>query len=257
MGEQHLLSWGLLAGEVPGPARAAMTSIFLMANGASSRFPGKHLKLIGGEPIISRTIKKLHQYPYPVYLVAHDPDILACRNGCHAINPGPVPLLAESIEATAPYWTNRTVILLGDVTFTDRALEFILSVNRLAFVGSCRGDRIKKFHERYALVFTKDDEETILSSIKGLKNVGVPRFNSGGLNKLACAIEHPMAYPPLLRLVNKIPEMRVIRWNIGDWIYFRYIEHMPWKARFIELDDPDTEDIDTPEDYAAYLERIQ
>jgi hypothetical protein len=243
-----------------------MTSIFLMANGSATRFPGrcKHTVDIGGEPLIARTIRQLSSYPAPVYLVTHKPEIIAHANGCGIINPGPTRTLAESILSTEPKWTNRNIILLGDVVFTHQAISTIFSCDTLRFIGSDHRDRIKPQDERYALVFTKRDIPAVKDACNTLIAIReVYAYHHAGLKLLSRVMLGPITIRiyllciyPLLSM-GLIPEEIAGR-HIHDFFYYNFcMPEQNWKYRFMEVNDPMVEDLDTPEDYAAYLERMQ
>jgi hypothetical protein len=247
----------VLAGSLPGPEGCPVnTAVFIMANGRATRLPGKHLKPIRGEPLISRTLRQLKGHDVRVYVVAHNPRILALSDTC-VINPGPNQQLAESILQTEISWTDRNIVLMGDVVFSDDAIQKIITINQLAVVGSVRQDRIKRGAERYALVFLKKDIPLIKKALKGFitdKLIQDTDLHSG-LKHISCSMTNPYLYPLLYHTILFCHETHLFGRDIQGFMKHHILFKMPWKRYFVELDEPMVDDIDTQDQYEAVLRR--
>jgi hypothetical protein len=116
-------------------------ALFMLCAGSGERW-NEHLGVpkqlihFGGEPLIERTARQVEALEplATIRCVVRDRRISLRRHQTVLLPPNRS--LAETILATAPYWTDRNVLLLGDVFFSNRALSLILNSRReLSFFG--------------------------------------------------------------------------------------------------------------------------
>ena len=110
--------------------------VILMCAGRAERWGKylgvhKHLIVFDGEPLLDRTLRLIRQHTSaPIVIVAFDPQY--ARDGCERFEPqhGPTDFCdTDKFLSSAELWsdTGQTVILYGDVFFTEQAMQTILS----------------------------------------------------------------------------------------------------------------------------------
>jgi hypothetical protein len=117
-----------------------MLSIFILCAGSGERWNQylgvpKQMIPFGNETLIERTLRLLSkQDQRRVVCVVRDSEMTLTRYNTLSLSRSDS--LAETILATRPYWSDRNMFFLGDVFFSERAVERILSCERrLAFFG--------------------------------------------------------------------------------------------------------------------------
>jgi len=135
-----------------------MDTVLIMAAGTHERFPGviKQLMYVGEESIIGRTVRQVNEREREPWIVTHEQYIIdEFQTTMHEI-PYRRDCLLASILSTHRFWDNRMTVLLGDVVYTDAALDTIFADHRYpAFFGNKR--------DIFALVF--DDCEGMARTI--------------------------------------------------------------------------------------------
>ena len=235
-------------------------SVFILAAGSARRFNGtvKQLLPVNGEPIIRRMIRQVreHKPDAAIYIVTWHPELMF--PDVNIINTILQPeQLAHSMLWSEPYWGPRNIFLLGDVIFGDRAIQMVLDyTGPLAVFG--RDECPIKGNERMALSFPIWGKGAFLQ----LLHKSIPLFrntaleNSGGICKVCLAtkpywkmiltncVQFRSIFYPLVR-----PFRDFFVWHVlGGPLWY------PETFRTILIDDDITTDIDTPEEYAAFLE---
>lgn len=125
--------------------------IFILAAGEGQRWavngadvPAKQLVPFKGEPLILRTLNQIERL-FGSHLASPEVVVVARRNEIREVVRPPAwvffPLefdqAIDTLASTEPLWMNRNVVLLGDVLYTDAALEKIVNCpDRLQFFGS-------------------------------------------------------------------------------------------------------------------------
>lgn len=110
--------------------------ILVMAQGNTTRFPGKHFSPINGEPLLQRTLRLCRTLTSSEVIVIGwntDP-FMALRSNLHTL-PNPGHGLLDGIWATRPLWSTYTTLLLGDVVFSRTALQQCLDLKKFTFFG--------------------------------------------------------------------------------------------------------------------------
>ena len=114
-----------------------MKTVIIMCDGLGNRWISpdvkyKHLIPFDGIPLVFRTIHQLQQYPCNIILIApeefkdydHYPDeVFHTSLGYRETEPR---TLLDGILRTKALWTEDTIILLGDVVFSNAAIKMLL-----------------------------------------------------------------------------------------------------------------------------------
>lgn len=126
-------------------------SVLILAAGTNSRWPvdapPKELALICGEPILARTVRLVDAFGFvPTLVTQRNALSLTARNWNPNVslvtvsNPLPRRSKSECLLTLRDQWwgTTRTVVLLGDVVYTEALLQRVLSltVPRARFYGT-------------------------------------------------------------------------------------------------------------------------
>jgi len=237
-------------------------SVFILAAGSARRFNGtvKQLLPVNGEPIIRRMIRQVreHKPDAAIYIVTWHPELMF--PDVNIINTILQPeQLAHSMLWSEPYWGPRNIFLLGDVIFGDRAIQMVLDYTGPLAVFGREKCPVKDHSERFSLSFAYREKE----SLKDLCHKTASLFrntawqNSGGLRNLCLATQ------PYIKMIltNCVPFRSILYplvRPVRDFILWHILGGERWKPgpaiNLVLIDDDITTDIDTPEDYAAFLE---
>jgi hypothetical protein len=207
-------------------------SVILMCAGRAERWGRhlgvhKHLIPIDGERLLDRTLRlvRRHTPDAPVVIVAFDPQY--ARDGCERFEPahGPVDFCdTDKFLSAESRWADRgqTVILYGDVFFTEAAMATILSyTGPHRFFGRREGSFFtgRPWREMFALSFPADERHWM--------------------------------HDQLLRLRHDLLTGRSPRG--GGWELFHQLHGRTWD-NFIVIDDF-TDDFDFPSDFDRWFRR--
>ncbi len=115
-----------------------MTRIIILCAGQANRWAPKSLKQlvpIDGEPLLHRTVRLLRSFEYDdIYIACIDPKLRI--EGCKHFTPSDARWTASTLYSSRHLWDNRTIILLGDVYYTEESLTKILECpSELKFIG--------------------------------------------------------------------------------------------------------------------------
>jgi hypothetical protein len=156
-------------------------SVILMCAGRAERWGRhlgvhKHLVQVDGEPLLDRTLRLVRRHtPAPIVIVAFDPQYE--RDGCERFEPehGPLDFCdTDKFLSAESRWAEvgRTVILYGDVFFTEAAMAAILSYagphqffgrrERSYFTG-------RPWREMFALSFPADERQWLRQQMLRLR----------------------------------------------------------------------------------------
>jgi hypothetical protein len=201
----------------------------------------KHFAKLNGEPLLERTIRLLKNEGLTkdeIIVVSHDYKLDT------ALNYRPDPQLhieysdASKFLDSTDLWdkAGRTLIIYGDVYFTEKAMHTIVSYPLKDWRLFCRPGRSKhtgtRWGECFAISFyTKDHEKALreLHRIARLKNIGhIDRC--GGWE--------------WVRAMHGLPDERIRK------------PHLVTCPLYFTIDDM-TDDIDYPEDYDRLKERLE
>jgi len=111
-------------------------TVIIMANGQNTRWNGENkcLALIDNEPLICRTIRQVREYGVEPYVATSVKEVKK-NVDCKIIDVGFTQSAEETWYKTKDFWKGRTVILWGDVYFSDRTIKEIMVSQGLKFFG--------------------------------------------------------------------------------------------------------------------------
>lgn len=126
--------------------------VFILAAGSAERWDGpvqKQLVDVGGQPLIGRMVEQVESIiGVGPWIVSNDREILF-QSGRQFL-PQNDDRLVDTLDSTTNEWADRTIILLGDVYYTDSVLTDILTSDvSLKFYG--------RLLEIYGLSFAYQD----------------------------------------------------------------------------------------------------
>lgn len=179
-----------------------MSVVIVMCQGQQRRLPNlthsKHMLEVGGEPILSRTLRLLATHiggasKCPV-VVFGNKDLMPAlqageraglRSPLLAQFPAPGTCVVDGILAAraAWDWDGRTTILLGDVVWSSLALTaFLLDQRPLVFAGT--PDISNSGGEVFGVSFTNEKEMTVLTMSCPCRKVNFSIPQGGHLRRL-------------------------------------------------------------------------
>jgi hypothetical protein len=208
--------------------------VIIAASGSQSKW-GRHLGVPShlapltrhdGQPLIERTIEQLSAYGHEVHLLTpNDPAYLHLQATRHIVQE----YKQSEFEASRPFWDpeGRTILFLGDVYFSDQAIERIMHYGKRQYMAFGRFGPSRITGTPYGELFAASwYGEHIIQMDAYLRNVHAIRA-SGKITR-----------PPgwmLLRSWQRTPLQR----------------HKVLPKHFIEIND-ETDDIDFPVDYERH-----
>lgn len=207
--------------------------IILIAAGDATRWGNylgvpKHYAKIGGEPVIERTVRLLKERGQSdLWVVSKDYEIDGVHNYHPKLNPRNHD--ADKFISSQQLWhpTERTIVIYGDVYFTEAAIDTILANDTEYYRLFCRPTGNKEFSypygECFAISFHPADHDRLRYNLKRLVHLyrADVIYRIGGWE--------------LTRLMASVP--------IG-----KMHQHKKWLANYFVIDDQ-TNDIDYPSDY--------
>lgn len=112
-------------------------TVLILAAGEAKRLNGVKKQLLTlktGETIISRTLRQCRKREASPVIVTRDGEI-AAQNGGYAFVPSHYSRTVNTFLSTAPVWGNETIILLGDVVYSEPVMDRIFASDDLAVFG--------------------------------------------------------------------------------------------------------------------------
>ena len=107
------------------------TKVLILCAGESTRWGNylgvpKQLILINGESLLERMVRLLRaQGYYDIEVISHDERLLL--SNCGFFKPSRFRWTVESLLSTHSLWKDKTLVLLGDVFFTEPAIYTIIN----------------------------------------------------------------------------------------------------------------------------------
>lgn len=141
-----------------------MEEVFILCAGDSKRWSWentpKFFVPVFGDKLLPRTIKQVSRYDYTPMVVTHRTDVSSRLEGsCGFIDPESRLYTCDTLYSTSKFWEDRTIVLLGDVLYSNSVMNKIISHKEdIIFYGNIREREI------YALTFT--DRSRILKGIQ-------------------------------------------------------------------------------------------
>ncbi len=165
-----------------------MTTAIILCAGHQRRFEGwntpKQLVDINGEAALERTIRQLKANGITeTTVVAHDKRL--ARPGIHFFTPERHRWLAETLLSTHELWEARTLILLGDVVFSETAITTMVNATASPlFMGrpGANNYTMCPWSELFGVAFDEAD----FSHMAAIAKKGIGHGLEGGPGKLSC-----------------------------------------------------------------------
>jgi hypothetical protein len=177
------------------------TIALVLCAGDAVRMDGvkKQLLSIGQTTILGRILDQMHEFEQRTILVTHDQEIALFHDLVH--NPENRRTTCETLLSTSHLWTDRTIVLLGDVIYSDRVLGEIMNCHEsLKLFGNSA--------EIFAVVFDKNFHE----EIKPLLLDGSKRFPG----KLRCFFHAYCDFEPGKGIAEPLDNNEVF-FRTHDW----------------------------------------
>lgn len=114
---------------------------FILAAGNAERHNGgnKPLLKVGDETLLERMVRQVRPHVKAIWIVTHRNEIFHPQ--CNRMYPSSHDCICDTLNSSSLLWClgSRTVVLLGDVYYTDTAISFILGYDRAvtAFGDGC------------------------------------------------------------------------------------------------------------------------
>lgn len=101
------------------------TIVLILAAGKALRMKGclKQLLPIGDTTIIQRILTQVENRGHRAIVITHNDEIAAIHDRVH--NPKNRETTCNSLLSTAHLWDDRTIVLLGDVIYSDKTMDDI------------------------------------------------------------------------------------------------------------------------------------
>lgn len=218
-----------------------MTRYILAIAGDGSRWNNhlgvrKHFAPINGEPLILRTIRQIRQFD-------KDAEIYIGQNPKYKVSIPDVTIYdgttykkgAESDRyfASTPFWNRegRTVLIWGDVYFTDDAVEKLtkLSDTWLRY-GRVGGSSLKGWGEEFAISFNPEHQDLVFKSCKKVE-------------KLSLEVGHQL-YGAIYLAMLGVSDSDIVNYSASGL--------KPNLGNMVEIND-ETDDFDFPSDYDKFV----
>lgn len=217
-----------------------MTKYIIIAAGEATRWGNhlgvpKHFAVINGEPIIKRTVRQLRERDVAqddIFVVSKDYELSGVVNVYPKLNHKNAE--ADKFLSSRGYWSKhgRTVILLGDVYFTDNAIDKIMNDMNRNWTFYCRPEPHEKYGypwgEGFAVSFYPKDIRTAENKLHKITEV----YRRGDLKRC------------------------------GGWEWARAMANMNLTKHYNELNvytiiSDATNDIDFPDDYERLRKAVE
>jgi hypothetical protein len=133
----------------------------ILAASPKTRWQGpepKQLALVAGTPVITRTVRQLNEREIKNIVVTHDPEIERVVDA--TFKPEKRRWWSETLLSTQSLWDGDVAVLNGDVVFSEKALDRILSGGLHVY-----GQRRPKW-EAFAASFGRDDYKKVLQAAR-------------------------------------------------------------------------------------------
>ncbi len=206
--------------------------VLILAAGEQTRWGDngrpKQLVDIGGEPLLVRLVRQCRERGHEPVVVTHD-DRLKLSQRTFA--PAARRWVVETLLFTRELWEPRTVVLLGDVVFTEEAIDKVLACRSPMQVfgrKELRWRLVGRYYEIFALSFDRACHQrigwTLDKSIEeALRRPGPLAGKLRTFYEVYCGLD-----------LGSFQHEDEVFYPIEDW----------------------TEDIDAPEDYQQFVDMI-
>jgi len=172
--------------------------VLILCAGESTRWGNylglpKQLISFNGEPLLKRTVRLLNdQRCYDIMIISHNEQLQL--SNCGFFKPPKHRWTVETLLSTYPLWSERTIILLGDVSFMEKAISKITNtVEGIHVYGRPGPSRYTfKIHgEIFAISFNKKNWDQIVANAE----TAICNAEKGGRGKLWQLYRSLAGYP--------------------------------------------------------------
>ncbi len=105
-----------------------MTTVLILAAGEQARWEKaygiKQFRPIEKEPVITRIQRQVQDRGQMAFVITHNPEI--ARTSKRVLAPRARRWIAETLRSTAHIWTERVIVLLGDVVYSKACMDAIV-----------------------------------------------------------------------------------------------------------------------------------
>lgn len=240
------------------------TSIIILCAGKSERWKNhlempKQLVPVNGLPLLHRTIRLVKKFrENNITIVTHRSDLI--HPDCKSLNPEKREWIVASLLSSKNAWGGKTVVLLGDVYYSEKAMKQILAAGSgINFFGCDKAQKTR--NEIFAFSFDGSDAVTLESHIlRAVKEAedrkktipALKRFEKV-LRAFGLAKIGPI-WNGLRRFCNR--KGGVPFWQLGKlWSIHNSLSKECSNCRFWFIHD-ETMDIDDPADYETLLSNL-
>lgn len=207
--------------------------IFILCAGNHTRW-GNHLGIpkqlirINGETLLDRIIRLFGKHGYHNIDIISNDERLKLSN-CNFFRPSNFRWAVETFLSTQTLWKNKTLVLLGDVFYTEKAIKIILKSNQgIHFYG--RPSASKFTFTPYGEIFAFSFDQNSWNKMVEHSENAITDATLGGRGKL---------------------------WELYRSIAgFQLTEHKIEKQIFIPIHDF-TDDIDSPDEYNKVIKTYE
>ena len=151
--------------------------VLILCAGEGSRWNNytgvpKHKVMVEGEVLVERTVRQFLKYTDDIVIVANDDSYSIPGTTCYIAKKDESHKSMDKFLSSQEQWSDaKTIIVYGDVYFTDEAVELIATNDRKwCFFLRQAGSRItgKPSGEIFALSFDASFNEEMLKNLKGI-----------------------------------------------------------------------------------------
>ena len=195
----------------------------------------KQLALVDGIPVLDRTIRQCIDRGAKPIVVANAP--IFEREGAELFKPADSRCWCDTALATESLWQGQTVMIFGDVFFTEPAIDECLSLTGLRAFGRVKPSVLTGGpSEIFGISWGERDNSTVKAALQAGK-----AHSDADPGKKYDSIGTPMGSPWQ-------PYRHLIGCNLED--------HKVDKEMWVERNDW-TDDFDTPERYTEWVYRYE
>ena len=178
------------------------TQVLILAAGEAKRFNGvsKQLLRVGDETILDRIIRQAKAKELQPLVSTTNEEIQEHLGVFHV--PSKSATVCETFLSTLPLWQKRTVILLGDVIYSNGTFNAVMDCT----------DPIRVFGNTWEIFAVTFDETVYVTVVKTLEEV-----IQKGLDKLRHFYKVYCGFEPNCEEKEATPLEQVIFWYVHDW----------------------------------------
>jgi len=178
------------------------TQVLILAAGEATRYNGvvKQLLRVGDETILDRIIRQAREKDLQP-LVSTVNDEIKERLGVYHV-PYNHATVCDTFLSTLPLWQERTIILLGDVIYSNGTFNAIMDCT----------DPIRVFGNTWEIFAVTFDETVYVKVARTLEEV-----IQKGLDKLRYFYKVYCGFDPYCDEIEATPLEKTVFWYVHDW----------------------------------------